>query len=165
MDIRILDRLDAQTLDGLATLLIDVVAQGASIGFLHPLSPADARAYYESVLSPHVLLLGAVQDGKLVGSVQLHEATQANARHRAEVAKLLVHPSAQRRGIARALMERLEREAKARGRTLLVLDTRSGDVSSDLYRSMGYIEVGRIPRYARSSSGQLDATVVFYKEL
>jgi ribosomal protein S18 acetylase RimI-like enzyme len=163
--IRVIDKLDPALVEVLGALLVDVVGQGASVGFLNPLSPADARAYWSGVLAPHVTLLVAEQQGRLVGTAQLHAAQQPNARHRAEVCKLMVHPAAQRRGIARALMEKLESSARAGGRSLLVLDTRSGDVSSDLYRSMGYVEVGRIPRFARSSSGQLDSTVLFYKEL
>jgi len=163
--IRPVAQVDPALVESLAALLVDVVGQGASVGFLNPLSPADARTYWSNVIQPHVTLLVAEQQGRLVGTAQLHAATQANARHRAEVCKLMVHPAAQRRGIARALMDELEKAARATGRTLLVLDTRSGDVSSDLYRSMGYVEVGRIPRYARSSSGQLDSTVLFYKEL
>ena len=163
--IRVIEKLDPGLTETLTALLIEVVGQGASVGFLNPISPADARAYWQGVLAPHVTLLVAEQQGKLVGTAQLHAAQQPNASHRAEVCKLMVHPAAQRRGIARALMEKLESSARAGGRTLLVLDTRSGDVSSDLYRSLGYVEVGRIPRYARSSSGQLDSTVLFYKEL
>jgi ribosomal protein S18 acetylase RimI-like enzyme len=128
---------DAPLAEALAALLVDVVAQGASVGFLNPLAPGDARAYWSNVLAPHVTLLVAEQQGRLVGTAQLHAAQQPNAKHRAEVCKLMVHPAAQRRGIARALMDELERAARASGKTLLVLDTRSGDVSSDLYRSLG----------------------------
>jgi ribosomal protein S18 acetylase RimI-like enzyme len=163
--IRTIPTVDPPLAEALAALLVDVVAQGASVGFLNPLSPTEARAYWTEVPKPHVTLLVAEQQGRLVGTAQLHAAREPNAKHRAEVCKLMVHPAAQRRGIARALMDELERAARAAGRALLVLDTRSGDVSSDLYRSMGYVEVGRIPRYARSSSGQLDSTVFFYKEL
>jgi GNAT superfamily N-acetyltransferase len=165
MEIRHITSLDDKLVDRLAHLLVDVVAQGASVGFLSPLSLADARAYWRGIATGSVVLLVAEQDGRLIGTAQLHPAGQPNARHRAEVCKLMVHPSEQRRGVARGLMERLETEARHLGRTLLVLDTRSGDVSGDLYRSLGYVEVGHIPRYARSSSGGLDATTLFYKEL
>jgi ribosomal protein S18 acetylase RimI-like enzyme len=163
--IRTIPTVDPPLAEALAALLVDVVAQGASVGFLNPLSRADAQAYWTEVPKPGVTLLVAEQQGRLVGTAQLHAAPQPNAKHRAEVCKLMVHPAAQRRGIARALMDELEKAARAASRSLLVLDTRSGDVSSDLYRSMGYVEVGRIPRYALSSSGQLDSTVFFYKEL
>jgi len=78
---------------------------------------------------------------------------------------VLVHPSAGRQGVARRLMLALEDEARRCGRTLLVLDTRAGDGANALYRGLGYVEAGRIPRYARSSTGRLDGTVLYYKEL
>ena len=70
-----------------------------------------------------------------------------------------------RQGIARRLMERLEAAAREDGRRLLALDTHQGDPSNERYRSPGYREVGRIPRYARSADGRLEATVYYYKEL
>jgi ribosomal protein S18 acetylase RimI-like enzyme len=165
LEVRVVDQMDEPLLAGLSRLLCEVVNGGAALGFLAPLGQGAAADYFRSVPRPGVVLVVAEQDGVVVGTAQLHDAAPMNAAHRAEVAKVMVHPAAQRRGIARALMERIEREARARARTLLVLDTRSGDVSSDLYRSLGYVEVGTIPRYARSSNGQLHATVVFYKEL
>jgi ribosomal protein S18 acetylase RimI-like enzyme len=76
-----------------------------------------------------------------------------------------VHPSARRRGIARALLERLEAVARRDGRTLLVLDTRDGDPSNALYTQAGFQEVGRIPGYALNGDGSLHATVYYYKTL
>ena len=77
--------MDAALAEALAALLVDVVAQGASVGFLNPLAPSDARAYWSNVLAPHVTLLVAEQQGRLVGTAQLHAAQQPNAKHRAEV--------------------------------------------------------------------------------
>lgn len=111
-----------------------------------------------------VLLVAHDADDRLVGSVQLHLAQRPNARHRAEVTRLMVHPVARRRGLGRRLMLALEHVAQREGRSLLVLDTRSGDPSNALYQQLGYLEAGRIPRYARSASGQLDGTVFYYKE-
>src|SRR5207248_7422685 len=116
------------------------------------LTTEDARGYWRSVLDPGIILVVAEQDGRIVGTAQLHLATRANARHRAEVAKVLVHPNCQRQGIGRALMREIETAARANGRTLLVLDTREGDAANDFYRSLGYVEAGRIPRYARSTN-------------
>jgi ribosomal protein S18 acetylase RimI-like enzyme len=112
-----------------------------------------------------VVVVGQEQDERVLGSVQLHLEVRPNGRHRAEVAKLMVHPDARRRGIGRQLMRALETVALRERRTLLVLDTREGDPSNALYASLGYVEVGRIPRYARSASGRLDASVFYYKEL
>jgi ribosomal protein S18 acetylase RimI-like enzyme len=149
----------------LGELLVAVVNEGASVGFLPPLDRAEAECYWSELFEPGVLLMVAERDGQIVGSGQLHLALRANGSHRAEVAKLLVHPDARRQGLGRLLMHHLEAAAREAGRSLLVLDTREGDVSNELYRSLGYVEVGRIPRYARSADGQLDATVIYYKEL
>ncbi len=149
----------------LAELLVAVVHDGASVGFLPPLPVDQVERYWSGLLAAGVVLLIAETDGRIIGTVQLHLASQPNARHRAEVAKLMVHPAARRQGIGRQLMHEVEAEARRRGRSLLVLDTRAGDPSNELYTSVGFQEAGRIPRYARSGNGQLDAAVFYYKEL
>ncbi len=149
----------------LTELLIRVVEDGASVGFLAPLSYDEAFTYWEDVLGPGVTLWVAVQDERVIGTVQLQCAMKANGRHRAEVAKLMVDPTSRRGGIGRALMLHLEPKAKEEGRTLLVLDTREGDPSNKLYQSLGYIQAGVIPDYAISSNGELDGTVLYYKRI
>jgi len=149
----------------LEELLVAVVDDGASIGFLPPLARDVAAAYWRGVFGPGVLLLLAVDEGRIVGSVQLHLCLRPNGAHRAEVAKLMVHPSARRRGIARQLLDRLEGVARREARSLLVLDTREGDPSNDLYRRLGYVERGRIPRYVVSEDGSFAATVLYSKDL
>lgn len=152
-----------------AVLLQDTVESGASIGFVPPLADPDARAYWHGVRSAlggvNRILLAAVEQGRIHGSVQLDLATQPNAGHRAEVMKLMVHRAARRRGIGRALMLALETAARRAGRTLLVLDTRVGDSAEQLYLGLGYVPAGVIPRYALSAAGTLDATVYMYREL
>jgi GNAT superfamily N-acetyltransferase len=152
-------------LEQLSELLISVVEDGASIGFLPPLNTDEAIEYWQEVIQPGVIVWVAVKDGKIIGTVQLHLAMKKNASHRAEVAKLMVHPNYRRNGIAKLLMQAIEEAAKIDGRNLLVLDTRSGDPSNILYKSFDYLEAGRIPKYARSSSGSLDGTIFYYKEI
>lgn len=153
----------------LIPLLQDTVASGASVGFLPPLSTEDAQQYwstvFEEVVQDTCVLLVACKAGQIVGSVQLALATKSNARHRAEVQKLFVLSSQRRRGTGRALMQAVEQVARSEGRTLLVLDTRQGGAAEQLYRTLGYREVGVIPAYARSATGALDSTVIFYKTL
>jgi len=151
--------------DGLRRLLIDVVADGASIGFLPPLSEAEAERYWSGVGGEDVAVWVARQGGDVVGTVQLHLCMKPNGMHRAEIAKLMVSPRARRRGVARRLMEAAEARARAEGRSLLVLDTREGDPSNALYSSLGYVPAGRIPGFARSANGALDATILYYKLL
>jgi len=157
--------------DGLAALLHAVVHDGASVGFVLPFQLEDARAFWCDRVLPgartgcrRVWL--AIVDGRIVGTVQLVLDTMPNQRHRAEVAKLLVHPEARRMGLGRALMETAEAAALAGGRTLLTLDTRTGDRAEPLYLSMGYVTAGVIPCYARNPhTPELDATTVMYKLL
>jgi ribosomal protein S18 acetylase RimI-like enzyme len=101
----------------------------------------------------------------MVGSVQLALATMPNALHRAEVQKLLVLRSSHRQGLGHALMLEVETVARQEGRELLVLDTRLGDAAERLYTRIGYTRVGVIPKFARSSAGSLDATVILYRDL
>ncbi len=153
----------------LIELLQDAVDSGASVGFLPPISREDAAEYWHSVekeLRARSLVLLAVKDEEgIIGSVQLELTKKPNARHRAEVKKLLVHRRARRKGLGRALMKAVEAQSVALGRTLIVLDTRKGDAAEQLYLSMGYTRVGEIPHYARSANGDLTSTVFFYREL
>jgi len=153
----------------LAEILRACVDAGASVSFLPPLPLDAACGFYRRAASAvasgaRVLLAGWV-DGVLAGTASLDLDTPQNQPHRAEVQKLLVHPEARRNGLARALMAALEDEARAEGRTLLNLDTRAADAAEPLYRSLGYHEAGRIPRYARNADGTLCDTVLFWKEL
>lgn len=154
-----------EDLNSLCSLLIAVVGDGASIGFLPPLSDEDSLGYWEGVLAPDVRLWAARYHGEIVGTVQLHLSTKQNGAHRAEIAKLMVHPQSRRLGTARRLMNVAEQAAVQSNRSLLVLDTRAGDPSNSLYRSLGFVEVGRIPQYARSANGHLHDTVFYYKTL
>jgi GNAT superfamily N-acetyltransferase len=165
VSIREVSELSAGEIEQLAGILVRVVEDGASVGYLPPLNPAEASAYWESVIKPGNTLLVAEREGRIVGTAQLELAMKRNGRHRAEVNRVLVDPACQRQGIGRLLMEALEAVARREGRTLLHLDTREGDASNALYLRAGYTEAGRIPNWARSAAGSLDATVFYYKLL
>jgi ribosomal protein S18 acetylase RimI-like enzyme len=157
-------------LRGLVGLLKDAVDSGASVGFLPPLAEAEGAAYWRRVVEEVrggacVLFAAREAAGGLVGTAQLLLAMRPNGSHRAEVAKVIVHTTARRRGIGRALMLAIEERARALGRTTLVLDTRRGDPSEGLYTSVGYTLAGVIPRYARSASGALDPSAFYYRVL
>ncbi|MDX6382930.1 MAG: hypothetical protein QOK48_503 [Blastocatellia bacterium] len=156
-------------LPALAALLIDAVEDGASVGFLPPLSDSEALAFWSGV---HVairsggrVLVAAFVNDELVGSVQIQWADMPNSAHRAEVMKLLVLRRARRRGIARALMIRIQECALKNGRSLLVVDTRVGGSAEKLCEQLGYVKVGVIPRYVRSANGNLDGTLILYRWL
>jgi GNAT superfamily N-acetyltransferase len=160
--------LDEQ-IDALAGVLLDCVAGGASVRYMAPFSHEQARDAFEAVAleveQGRRLLLAAFASEELVGTVQVHLAMQPNSPHRAEIAQLLVHRSARRRGIARLLMERAETEARAEGKTLLVLDTVTGDDAERLYERLGWTRVGVIPGYALYPDGRPCDTTVFWKSV
>jgi ribosomal protein S18 acetylase RimI-like enzyme len=169
-----IERLDAaaarRELPALIAILRDSVDGGASVGFLPPLDAAEAERYWQCAIEDvaagsRVLLAARDGGGRLVGAAQLELAARPNARHRAEVQKLMVHSAARRQGLGRALMLALEEEARRHGRTTLVLDTREGDPSERLYRSLGWRLTGVVPRYARSAGGALDGSAFYWKLL
>ena len=160
-----------QELDMLADILHAVVHTGAGVSFVVPFSLGEARAFWADTVLPGLRartrrMLVARRDARIVGTVQIDLAVPPNQQHRAEVLKLLVHPSARRHGMARALMIALEPVAQSEGRTLLTLDTWTHSPAEALYRSLGYVVAGVIPRYARGSlTPQLEAATFMYKEL
>ena len=152
----------------LGALLHACVHDGASIGFVLPFTASDGEAFWSRKVLPAVCDRGRVlcRDGRIAGSVQLGYDTPPNQPHRAEVSKLLVHPEFRRLGIARALMAELERRAIQMGRSLLTLDTRTGDKAEPLYASLGYRTAGVIPGYCRDPfDDRLDSTTIMYKAL
>jgi len=156
-------------LAALSEVLWACVQGGAGIGFVLPFERTEADAFWRSRLAGlragerHLLV--ARIDGSIAGTVMLELAPQDNGRHRAEVAKLMVHPRARRQGLSRRLLAAVEDMALSLGRTLLVLDTVTGDKAEGVYPKAGYSRVGVIPGYAQAARGGLEATTVFYKQL
>lgn len=158
----------AAAIDDLAEILADCVAGGASVSFMSPFTHADAAAYFRGVVAEvergETTLLGARVGGRMVGTVQLGLNTPPNQPHRADVKKMLVHRAARRRGIGAALMQGVEEEARRRGRTVLVLDTASGDAER-LYTRNGWQRVGTVPDYALWPGGGFCDTTFFWKKV
>jgi ribosomal protein S18 acetylase RimI-like enzyme len=153
----------------LSEVLSDCVTGGASVSFMPPFGPGDAKPFWlataESCEAGQRIVLAAIMDSMAVGSVQLLPVGIPNQPHRAEIAKLLVHRKARRRGIGRTLMLAAEAEARRLGRSLLTFDTTTGDSAEKLYLSLNYVRAGVIPGYALKPDGSLIDTSVFYKLL
>jgi GNAT superfamily N-acetyltransferase len=168
-DIEVLDATAARAALGeLADVLADCVAGGASVSFMHPFGRAEAETFFEKVIGSvergETVLLAARLDGRIVGTVQLGLDMPPNQPHRGDIKKLLTHRVARKRGVGAALMERIEQEAKARGRTLLVLDTAS-DAAERLYERGGWQRVGVVPDYAMWPQGGFCDTVFYWKKI
>src|SRR5262245_46069125 len=159
---------DAQ-IDELADVLIDCVEGGASVSFMHPLTRDRALAFWrrvgQSVAAGERALLIAEDAQGLCGTVQLLLDQPENQPHRADLAKMLVHRRARRRGLGAALMRAAESLARACGKTLLVLDAVTGGDAARLYERLGWVRVGDIPGYALFPRGGLCGTTFYYRDL
>lgn len=158
----------SELIPALSRVLIDCVEGGASVSFMAPMTREKADAFWtgtrDRVAAGTAELLVAELGGEVAGTVQLVTGLPENQPHRADVAKLLVHRSARRRGVGQALMAAVEDLASRMGKTLLVLDTAS-DEADRLYRGLDWIEVGPIPGFALFPDGRPCDTVFFYKQL
>jgi GNAT superfamily N-acetyltransferase len=167
--IRHLHTLDDSAIQGLADVLIDCVNGGASVGFMHPLTPDRAAAFWrtvaKSVAAGHRALLVAEDAQGVCGTVQLVLEQPENQPHRADLVKMLVHRRARRRGLAAALLRAAEEAARDCGKTLLVLDAVTGGDAARLYERQGWIRAGDIPRYALYPGGGPCSTTYFYRDL
>lgn len=169
----IIRRLDARAINEvrtqLATLLLDAVADGHSLGFLAGLDDVQLDAYWSGVESEVArgsrVLLAAERNGLLVGSVQLDLCQKPNGSNRAELQKMLVHCTMRRRGVGTALLQAAEIEALALRRGLLFLDTEAGSGAEQLYSKAGYTRVGELPDYCCSPNGHWRPTAIYYKTL
>ena len=156
-------------IEQLADVLIDCVEGGASVSFMHPLSRERAVAFWRNVgqgvgAGERALLVAEDGDG-LCGTVQLLLEQPENHPHRADVAKMLVHRRARRKGLCAALMQAAEDTARECGKTLLVLDAVTGGDAERLYARLGWQRVGEIPRYALMPNGEPCSTTVFYRNV
>jgi len=160
----------AGCVEALAEVLLDCVEGGASVSFMWPLSREKALGFWRGVAEgvargERVLLVAEDGDAGIVGTVQMITALPENQPHRADVAKMLVHRRARRRGVARRLMEALDAEARREGKTVLVLDTVTGGDAERLYERAGWQRVGMVPKYALMPDGRFCATTFFYKHV
>ena len=153
----------------LARLLVDTVANRGSIGFMHPVTPAKASAFWKSSLAAarrgSRVILGAYAGHQLVGTVTLLLDCPENQPHRAEIAKMMTAVAHRGRGVASALLHEAERIAVEKGRTLLTLDTAEQEGAAELYEKMGYQRTGIIPGFALMPHGGLTGTIVFWKRI
>jgi ribosomal protein S18 acetylase RimI-like enzyme len=153
----------------LSEILIEAVASGGSVSFMHPLEPETAGAFWDGALAAAArgerVVLGAWDGATLAGTVTLLLDCPPNQPHRAEIAKLMTRLSHRGRGVAAALMRAAEAEAVERARTLLVLDTATEGGASGLYEGMGYVLAGEIPDYALKPHGGLSGTLIYWKRI
>ena len=166
---RCLDTMGEREIEGLSDVLIDCVEGGASVSFMLPMSRAKAHAFWRNTAASvargeRVVVAAEDADGTIVGTATVILAQPENQPHRGDLAKMIVHRRARRRGIGAALLAAAERSALGAGKTLLVLDTASDDAER-LYARQGWQRCGYVPNYALFPDGRPCATTFFYKIL
>src|SRR6478735_1066540 len=153
----------------LSELLVETVANGGSVSFMHPLPLETANAFWRGSLASAArgdcVVLGAFDGATVVATVTLLLGLPPNQPHRAEIAKMMTKISHRHRGIASALMHAAEQMAIERGRTLLVLDTAVDEGASGLYEKLGFDLTGIIPDYALKPHGGLTGTMIYWKRI
>jgi ribosomal protein S18 acetylase RimI-like enzyme len=153
----------------LADLLVETVAGGGSVSFMHPLAPGTAAAFWSGALAAaergERIVFGAWDGDAIVATVTLLLDLPPNQPHRAEIAKMMTRVSHRGRGIATALLRAAEAVAIEKGRILLVLDTARDEGAAGLYERLGYTLTGEIPDYALKPHGGLSGTLIYWKRL
>ncbi|RWP75834.1 GNAT family N-acetyltransferase [Mesorhizobium sp.] len=153
----------------LVDMLIETVATGGSVSFMHPLAPEAAGAFWTRSLMAAArgerAVLGAWDGKALVGTVTLLLDCPPNQPHRAEIAKLMTRVDHRGKGVATRLMQAAESLAVEKGRTLLVLDTAAEEGASGLYERLGFTLAGEIPDYALKPHGGLTGTLIYWKRI
>jgi ribosomal protein S18 acetylase RimI-like enzyme len=160
---------DAGIVGQLADALVETVAGGGSVSFMHPLSAEAAREFWEMALAAAArgerIVLGAMGGDALVGTVTLLLAFPENQPHRCEIAKMMTRPTHRNRGVGTRLLQEAERLALERGKTLVVLDTALDGGASGFYERHGYTHAGTIPDFALKPQGGLTPTMLYWKRL
>ena len=158
-----------QAVKMLSDLLMETVANGGSVSFMHPLAPEAATAFWDTAFAAAArherVVLGAWAGEELVGTVTFLLDCPPNQPHRAEIAKLMIRLAYRGRGVATGLMQAAEKLAAERGRTLLVLDTATEGGASGLYERLGFTLAGIIPDYGLKPHGGLTGTMIYWKRI
>ncbi|MDR0253634.1 MAG: GNAT family N-acetyltransferase [Brucellaceae bacterium] len=160
---------DDMTIAMLRDLLVETVASGGSVSFMHPLQPEQAEQFWRNVLQSaeqgERIVLGAYDGEKLAGTVSLVLVQTPNQPHRAEISKLMTSVAYRGQGVASFLMRKAEALAAEHGRTHLMMDTASDSNAVSLYERLGFIRAGEIPDFALNPFGELTGTILFWKSL
>lgn len=168
--VRVLESVSERAIKELGDVLIDCVEGGASVSFMLPMTREKADIFWRKVAAgvargERIVIVAEELDGTIVGTVQVILDVPENQLHRGDIAKMLVHSSARRRGIGAKLLTVAEQSALDAGKTVLVLDTVTDSDAYHMYVRQGWQRVGEIPDYALFPDGRYCATTYFYKAL
>ena len=146
-------------------ILADLVAGGAALGWVEPPSLPEVAELLGHVAAAARTGDGALRaahvDGRLAGLGYWLRYTRPTHRPHADLEKLAVAADVHGHGIGRALTVALIDDARRAGIEVLTLDAR-GDNSTalGLYRSLGFTEYGRLPRFVAVGARRYDKVLL-----
>ena len=148
--------------DELAQLLLDAHASNMALGLAAPLTRDVAADAWRAL---NGVLLAAVEDGMVVGAVNLAPTSTPNGTHRAEIQKLAVRADHRGGGICAALLDGAAEQARRLGLRLLWLTTHADTRSDHFYAARGWTRSGVIPEWSRAPDGRFATNAFFYLQL
>lgn len=164
--------LTAAQLSDAATLLADLVAAGAALGWVDPPTPAEVATLLREVwtappgeaalaVATSAGLTGdpitADKAGRVLGLAYWRRYDRPTHRPHADVEKVAVSPGAQGRGLGRRLMTVLIGAARDAGVEVLTLDLRADNTrAAALYESLGFQRYGLLPRFVAVGEHRYD---------
>jgi len=146
----------------------DAIREGIGFNWVLPPGKDVLETYWRGVLvvPERVLFVGRL-DGTLAASVQLLKpgASKETSSFTASIEAHFVAPWARGHGLAKMLLESVEREARAQGFSLIKLSVRqTQEAAIKLYEESGYKHWGTLPFY-EFESAQMIAGRFYYKNL
>jgi GNAT superfamily N-acetyltransferase len=148
--------------DELAQLLLDAHASNMALGLAAPLTHEVAAEAWRRLSG---VLLAAIEEGVVVGAVNLAPSTTPNGLHRAEVQKLAVRLDRRGGGIGAALLDAAVERARALGLRLVWLTTHADTRSDAFYVRRGWTRMGVMPEYSQAPDGRYATNAFFYLRL
>lgn len=146
----------------------DAIREGIGFNWVIPPGRDTLETYWKGVLVvPERILLGGRLDGTLAGSIQLVKPgiSKETSSFAASIEAHFVAPWARGHGLAKALLQEVEREARKQGFSVLKLSVReTQDAAITLYEESGYVQWGVLPTY-EFVSAQMVAGKFYYKNL
>lgn len=129
----------------------DAIRDGIGFNWVVPPSRDVLETYWKGVLVvPERVLFAGRLDGTLAGSIQLIKpgASKESSSFAVSMEAHFVAPWARGHGLAKALLEAAEREARAQGFSTLRLSVRdTQEAAIKLYEECGYTCWGVLPTY------------------
>lgn len=145
--------IDPATGAGIVALYNDAIRHTDVIGYQHALSETEGQALIadlqDSMRRGGTALLVISDGSECIGMALLSSSEMPNCRHIAHLSKGIIRSDYQKRGLVRDAFLSICDYCDANGHALIMLDVRENSRPHQLWRSLGFIEYGRVVDYAR----------------